>query len=59
MICMVQQAIWLDYHPKKLKKAWGILLEKGRKQDLRPIGSYRVISLLSYMGKLVEKVVAK
>ncbi len=56
---MVYHAIRLGYHPKEWKKARGILLEKGGKRDFGLVRSYRVISLLKCMGKVVEKVVAK
>lgn len=56
---MIQQAIQLGYHPQKWKQACGILLEKVGKQDLTLFKSYRVISLLNCMGKLVEKVMAE
>lgn len=49
---MVQQAIRLGYHRKAWKKARGILLEKGGKRDFGLVRSYRVISLLNYMGKV-------
>ena len=58
IISMVQQAIRLGYHPKEWEKSRGILLEKGGKRDLSLVRSYRVISLLNCMGKVVEKVVA-
>ena len=56
---MVYHAIRLGYHPREWKRARGILLEKGGKRDFRLVRSYRVISLLNCMGKVVEKVVAK
>ncbi len=56
---MVYHAIQLGYHPREWKKARGILLEKGGKRDLGLVRSYRVISLLNCMGKVVEKVVAQ
>ena len=59
MTQMVQQAIRLGYHPREWKRARGILHEKGGKQDLTLVKSYRVISLLNCMGKLVEKVIAE
>lgn len=55
---MVQQAIKLGYQTKRWKRAPGILLEKGEKQDLSLVKSYRVISLLNCLGKVVQKVVA-
>ena len=59
MTQIVQQVIRLGYHPQEWKRACGILLEKRRKRDLTLVKSYRVISLLNCMGKLVEKVVAE
>ena len=56
---MVKQAIRLGYHPKEWKRARGILLEKGGKRDLTLVKSYRVISLLNCMGKVLEKVIAE
>ena len=56
---MVYHAVRLGYHPREWKKARGILLKKGGKRDFGLVRSYRVISLLNCMGKVVEKVVAK
>ena len=56
---IVYHAIRLGYHPIEWKKARGILLKKGGKRDFGLVRSYRVISLLNCMGKVVEKVVAK
>ncbi len=56
---MVYHAIQLGYHPMEWKRARGILLEKGGKRDFGLVRSYRVISLLNCIGKVVEKVVAK
>lgn len=58
IIAMIQQAIRLGYQPKRWKKACGILLEKGGRRDFSLVKSYRVISLLNCLGKVVEKVVA-
>ncbi len=55
---MIQQAIKLGYQPKSWKNARGILLEKGGRRDFNLVKSYRVISLLNCLGKVVEKVVA-
>ena len=59
MTNMVRHTIRLDYHPQEWKKARGILLEKGGKRDFGLVRSYRVISLLNCMGKVVKKVVAE
>lgn len=56
---IVQNAVQLHYHPVNWKRARGILLEKGNKRDKSLVKSYRVISLLNCMGKLVEKVIAE
>ncbi len=59
MTNMVYHAIRLGYHPKEWKKARRILLEKVGKRDFGLVRSYRVISLLNCVSKVVEKVVAK
>ena len=51
----VQQAIQLRHHPQEWKRARGVLLEKVGKRDLTLVKSYRVISFLNCMCKLVEK----
>ena len=56
---LVQQAIRLQYHPWSWKHAKGILLEKPNKRDRTLVKSYRVISLLNCLGKVVEKLVAE
>ena len=56
---MVYHSIRLGYHPTQWKRARGILLEKGGKRDCGLVRSYRVISLLNCIGKVVKKVVAK
>lgn len=56
---IVKNTIRLHYHPKSWKRARGILLEKGNKREKSLVKSYRVISLLNCMGKLVEKVIAE
>ncbi len=55
---MVYHAIQLGHHSMEWKKARGIRLEKAGKRDFELVRSYRVISLLNCMGKVVEKVVA-
>ena len=59
IVAIVKNTIRLHYHPTGWKRARRILLEKGNKRDKSLIKSYRVISLLNCMGKLVEKVVAE
>ena len=55
MTTMVQQAVRLGHHLAEWKKAQGILLEKGGKRYFTLVKSYRVMSLLNCMGKLVGK----
>lgn len=54
---MIEKAIQLKYHPKAWKRAWEILLKKGRKQDFDLVRAYQVISLLNYMIKVLEKII--
>ena len=56
---VVVQAIRLQYHPQRWRHAKGVLLEKPNKRDRTLVKSYRVISLLNCLGKVVEKVVAE
>ena len=56
---LVQQAIRLHYHPQLWRHAKGILMEKPNKRDRTLVKSYRVISLLNCLGKVVEKLVAE
>ncbi len=56
---LVQQAIRLQYHPQLWRHAKGILMEKPNKRDRTLVKSYRVISLLNCLGKVVEKLVAQ
>lgn len=56
---LVQQAIRLQYHPRSWRHAKGILMEKPNKRDRTLVKSYRVISLLNCLGKVVEKSVAE
>ena len=59
MMQMIQQVVRLEYHLKKCKRACNILQEKVGKLDVRLVKSYKKISLLNYIGKLLEKVVAE
>ena len=53
------QAIRLQYHPEQWRHAKGVLLEKPNKRDRSLVKSYRVISLLNCLSKVVEKLVAE
>lgn len=56
---LVQHAIRLQYHLQPWRYAKGILMEKPNKRDWILVKSYRVISLLNCLGKMVEKLVVK
>ena len=45
------------YHPKCWKEAIGVILKKLNKKATIP-KSYKVISLLNYLGKVIEKIIA-
>jgi hypothetical protein len=58
IIALIKQCLIQGFHPKTWKKAKGILLKKPNKSDYSIPKSYRVISLLNCLGKVVEKIVA-
>jgi hypothetical protein len=58
VVSLVQGCIRMGYHPCTWKTAKGILLRKQGKLTYTVAKAYRVISLLSCFGKVVEKVVA-
>lgn len=58
MISLAMQALRLQYHPKNWRYARGVLIEKPNKRDRSLVKSYRVISLLNCLGKVIEKLVA-
>ena len=58
VVSLVQGCIKMGYHPCTWKTAKGILLRKQGKPTYTIAKAYRVISLLSCLGKVVEKVVA-
>jgi hypothetical protein len=55
---LVRQCLRLAYHPRDWKIAKGICIPKPGKKAYDQAKSFRVISLLSCLGKLVEKVAA-
>ena len=55
---LVRAHIRLGFHPEHWKTAKGITIPKPGKSDYSQAKSYRVISLLDCMGKVIEKVVA-
>ena len=59
---VVAQAIRLHHHPQRWRHTKGVLLKKPNKRDrtlVKSYRSYRVISLLNCLRKVVEKVVAE
>ncbi|KAL1581647.1 hypothetical protein WHR41_09703, partial [Cladosporium halotolerans] len=58
IVSLVQGCIKLGFHPCTWKTAKGILLRKQGKPTYTVAKAYRVISLLSCLGKVVERVVA-
>jgi hypothetical protein len=58
VVPLVQGCIRMGYHSCTWKIAKGILLRKQGKPTYTAANAYRVISLLSCFGKVVEKVVA-
>jgi hypothetical protein len=58
IITLVQGCIRTGYHPCTWKTAKGILLRKQGKPTYTAVKAYYVISLLSCLGKVVEKAIA-
>jgi hypothetical protein len=53
-----------DYHPKCFKKATGVILKKPQSVKLSYRNyalpkAYRIISLLNYLAKVMEKIIAR
>jgi hypothetical protein len=57
VMLLVQGCIRMGYHPCTWKTAKGILLRKQGKPTYTAAKAYRVISLLSCLGKVVEKAI--
>ena len=57
-MALVRGHFRLSFHPEHWKTARGIVIPKLGKYDYSQAKAYRVISLLDYLGKVVEKVVA-
>src|SRR6266536_3890254 len=54
-----QNLIRLDHHPKCWKIAIGVILRKlEKKRNWLESKSYRIISLLNYLNKIAEKIIA-
>jgi hypothetical protein len=55
---LVASCLWLGYHRKDWKIAKGVCIPKPGKPSYDKVKNFRVISLLSCLGKLIEKVTA-
>jgi hypothetical protein len=58
IVALVRGCIGTGYHPRAWKAAKGVLLRKQGQPTYTVAKAYRVISLLSCFGKVVEKTVA-
>jgi hypothetical protein len=59
IVRLTRAAIRTGRHPAVWKRASGVVIRKPGKDDYTKLKAYRSISLLSCMGKVVEKVVAE
>ena len=59
IIGLTKAAVRTGHHPTVWKRASGVLIRKPGKEDYTTLKLYRTISLLSCLGKVVEKVVAE
>jgi hypothetical protein len=59
VVRLTRAAIRMGRHPAVWKRASGVVIRKPGKDDYTKLKAYRSISLLSCMGKVVEKVVAE
>jgi len=58
IVGLTKAAVRTDRHPTVWNRASGVVIQKPGTEDYMKLKSYRTISLLSCMGKVVEKVVA-
>jgi len=59
IVRLTKAAIRTGRHPSVWKRASGVVIRKPGKDDYMQLKAYRSISLLSCMGKVVEKVLAE
>ena len=59
IVGLTKAAVRTARHPDVWKRASGMVIRKPGKEDYTKLKSYRTISLLSCVGKLVEKLVAE
>ena len=57
-MALIRANVLLSIQPRRWKVAWGVTIPKPGKDDYGLAKSYRVISLLNCLGKMVEKVAA-
>jgi hypothetical protein len=58
IVDITRQCLRIGIQPKTWKVAKGVILRKANRPDYNNPKAYRIICLLNYMGKIVEKVVA-
>jgi hypothetical protein len=54
---ITRQCLRIGIHPMAWKVAKGVIIRKPNKPNYNNPKAYRIICLLNYMGKIVEKVV--
>src|SRR5271154_29236 len=59
LLALIRQCFYIGYQPIKWKIAKGIVIRKPNKASYILAKSYRIISLLNCLGKVVEKVAAE
>jgi len=59
IVGQTKAAVGTGRHPAAWKRASRVVIRKPGKEDFTKLKSYETISLLSCMGKVVEKVVAE
>jgi hypothetical protein len=56
---LYQVLLDISHHPTCWKQAIGVILKKPRKLDYSLLKTYKVISLLNYLGKVSERILAQ
>jgi hypothetical protein len=59
IVGLTKAAVQTGRHPAVWKRTSGVVIRNPGKEDYTKLKSYRTISLLSCMGKVIEKVVAE
>jgi len=55
---LIQKCLAREYHPQQWKRAIAVAFRKPNKPDYSKPHTYRLITLLECIGKLLEKIVA-